>query len=199
MNRKALALAVVLTALVTSCSSGSVKSPTASITSPTSQAAPTSQAVPSLMKLTPAPLSISIPSIDAQSSLIPLGQTNGAIDVPSVHTPLQAGWYTYSPRPGDPGPAVILGHVDGDHKKGIFWALKDVKIGDKITISRADGSDMVYVVSRTDRVPKDVFPTQAVYSNTPDSELRVITCGGVFDRSVHSYVDNIIVYAKVAA
>ena len=131
------------------------------------------------------------------SSLLPLSSTSGSIDVPSVHTPGQAGWYTFSPRPGDPGPAIILGHVDGDHKKGVFWSLKDVQVGDKITITRADGSDLVYVVSRRDSVPKDVFPTQAVYGNTPDSQLRVITCGGVFDRTVKSYKDNIIVWAGI--
>lgn len=186
---------ISLTALTLTSCGVSVGAPVrADSSSPTSKV---SRSVTSVVPDTAAPLAISIPAIDVSSSLLPLGQTNGEIDVPSVHTPLQAGWYTYSPRPGDPGPAIILGHVDGDHKEGVFWRLKAVKVGDEITITRADGSSLVYVVSRTDRISKDIFPTDAVYGNTTDSELRIITCGGVFDRSVHSYVDNIIVWAKV--
>jgi hypothetical protein len=43
---------------------------------------------------------------------------------------------------------------------------------------------------------KNTFPTDAVYGDTPDSQLRLITCGGKFDRKAHSYVDNIVVFAN---
>ena len=47
------------------------------------------------------------------------------------------------------------------------------------------------------RYPKDDFPTKAVYGPTPRAELRLITCGGVFDRSARSYEDNIVVFARL--
>ena len=37
--------------------------------------------------------------------------------------------------------------------------------------------------------------TDEVYGPTPDRQLRLITCGGVFDRSLKSYKDNLVVYA----
>ena len=43
---------------------------------------------------------------------------------------------------------------------------------------------------------KDAFPTTAVYGDTRDAQLRLITCGGPYDRTVGSYVDNTVVFAR---
>jgi hypothetical protein len=55
-----------------------------------------------------------------------------------------------------------------------------------------------FAVDRVEQHPKDDFPTGAVYGVTERPTLRLITCGGAFDRSVRSYVDNLIVYASLA-
>ena len=147
-----------------------------------------------------APAWVDIPSIGARSSLVPLGlNADRSVQVPPVDQPLQAGWYRYSPAPGDPGPAVILGHIDGNHQEGIFWRLHEVKAGDQIQVGRQDGRTLTFTVSKVAEVAKDAFPTTAVYGETPDPQLRLITCGGAFDASAHSYVDNVIVYAKLAS
>jgi hypothetical protein len=52
------------------------------------------------------------------------------------------------------------------------------------------------VVRRVDQVAIGQFPTDAVYGDTAGPELRLITCGGTFDRATHSYRDNVIVYAS---
>lgn len=44
--------------------------------------------------------------------------------------------------------------------------------------------------------PKDAFPTDMVYTGTPGPELRLITCGGSFDRSARNYLDNTVVFAR---
>jgi sortase (surface protein transpeptidase) len=112
-----------------------------------------------------------------------------------VSKPLQAGWYRLGPTPGEVGPAVLLGHVDGNKQKGIFFRLKELVPGDRVTVSRMDGSVVPFVVTKVNQIDKDEFPTQAVYGDTAGPELRLITCGGSFDRAAHSYRDNIIVYA----
>jgi predicted small lipoprotein YifL len=90
--------------------------------------------IPAPADRVPPPVSIDIPKISASSSLISLGvDENQVVETPSVHTPEQAGYYAFSPKPGDPGPAVILGHVDGDGKPGIFYHLKTLKRGDEIS------------------------------------------------------------------
>jgi sortase (surface protein transpeptidase) len=145
------------------------------------------------------PTSVDIPSIDAKSSLVQLGlNADKTVQVPPVSQPLQAGWYKYSPTPGEVGPSVILGHIDGNRKEGIFWRLHDLKPGATVVVDRQDGSSLTFVVTKVDEVSKDVFPTSAVYGNTTDPQLRLITCGGAFDAAAHSYLDNIVVYATLS-
>ncbi|WP_410667173.1 class F sortase [Amycolatopsis sp. cmx-4-68] len=145
------------------------------------------------------PTSVKIPKIGAESSLLAVAlKTDGSISVPSVHTPMQAAWYKLSPVPGDVGPAIVLGHVDGDKKPGVFYKLKDLAPGDEVDVDRSDGKKLKFVVDRVTQVPKDTFPRDAVYGNSAKPELRLITCGGAFDHAEHSYQDNIVVYANLA-
>ncbi|MGO1055930.1 class F sortase [Crossiella sp. CA198] len=146
------------------------------------------------------PVSIEIPKIGARSSLSKLGlNKDGTVQVPPVSQPMQAGWYAKGPTPGEQGPAVILGHIDGAKKPGIFYKLRELKPGDEILVKRADGSTAKFVVRRSAQVPKSDFPTDEVYGNTTSPELRLITCGGSFDRAAGSYRDNTIVYATLVA
>ena len=146
------------------------------------------------------PVQVRIPKIDAQSSLVQLGlNPDGTVQVPPVSQPMQAGWYAGGAAPGEVGPAVLLGHVDGNKQEGIFFKLHELTTGDDVYVTRADGAVLHFTVTRTTEVSKDDFPTEAVYGPTSDPELRLITCGGTFDSAAHSYVDNIVVYAKLVS
>lgn len=146
------------------------------------------------------PVSVEIPKIGARSTLTKLGlNKDGTVQVPPVSQPMQAGWYSKGPTPGEKGPAVILGHIDGAKKPGIFYKLRELKPGDEILVKRADGSTAKFVVQRSEQVPKTDFPTDEVYGNTSNPELRLITCGGSFDRAAGSYRDNTIVFATLVA
>jgi sortase (surface protein transpeptidase) len=95
------------------------------------------------------------------------------------------------------GPAVILGHIDGNRQEGIFWRLHALKPGATVSIGRQDGTTVTFTVTKVAQVPKNAFPTTMVYGDTADPELRLITCGGAFDATTHNYLDNVIVYATV--
>jgi sortase (surface protein transpeptidase) len=140
---------------------------------------------------------LSIPSLGIRTKLIHLGvNSNGTLQVPKRTT--VAGWYTGSPRPGTVGSAVIAGHVDSRTGPGIFFWLRTLHRGDRIYVGRADGTMAVFTVTRVQRFAKDAFPTAAVYGPVPDAELRLITCGGIFDRSLRSYLSNVVVFARLA-
>ncbi|MFI6301679.1 class F sortase [Amycolatopsis thailandensis] len=146
------------------------------------------------------PVSIDVPKIEAKSSLVPLGlNADNTVEVPPVTRPMQAGWYENGPTPGEVGPSVILGHVDGNKQKGIFFRLKELAPGDKVSVGRKDGTTAEFAVTKVERVAKDKFPTDAVYGDTTAPELRLITCGGVFDKASRNYLDNIIVFARLIA
>lgn len=140
------------------------------------------------------PVTLTIPSIGVQTSLIHLGLTaDGTLQVPQ--STAVAGWYTGSPRPGAIGSAVIAGHIDSRSGPGIFFRLSSLRPGDRVYVRRADGTLAVFRVTAVRQFPKDSFPTSAVYGPVPDPEVRLITCGGTFDPQLGSYLSNTIVYA----
>jgi LPXTG-site transpeptidase (sortase) family protein len=144
------------------------------------------------------PTEVRIPKIGAKSSLIPLGlNPDETVEVPPVEQPMQAGWYQHARTPGEAGPAVLLGHVDGSKQPGIFFRLKELTEGDEVEVSRKDGTTPRFRVRRIEQIAKNNFPTEAVYGDTNEAELRLITCGGSFDQAAHSYRDNILVYATL--
>lgn len=140
---------------------------------------------------------LNIAQLGARSSLVPLGlNPDRSLATPPVEQPEQASIYTGGPMPGEPGPAVILGHVNGGGRPGIFAELNQLRAGQTVEVNRSDGPTLRFEVYRVQQVAKKDFPTREVYSDTPGPEVRLITCGGALNRAASSYEDNVIVYAR---
>jgi sortase (surface protein transpeptidase) len=145
---------------------------------------------------TAAPVALTIPAIGVRTKLVYLGlNSDGTLQVPS--STAVAGWYTGSPRPGATGAAVIAGHVDSRAGLGVFFWLRTLRPGDRVYVARADGTLAVFTVTSVRTYAKDQFPTAAVYGPVPDAELRLITCGGTFDRPLGRYLSNVVVFARL--
>jgi sortase (surface protein transpeptidase) len=143
------------------------------------------------------PTRIDIPSIGVHAFIVPLGLgPGGVIEVPDNF--VQAGWYSGGPRPGDSGPAVILGHVDSFSGPAVFFELKDLQAGATIMVTSSTGTQ-AFVVDSVEKYAKTDFPTEAVYGPVSDRALRLVTCGGQFDETKHSYLSNVIVFATAAS
>ncbi len=148
----------------------------------------------------PVPTHLDIPRIGVHTDVIPLGlNPNGTVMVPPADPGTPAGWYRYSASPGEPGPAVLLGHVDNYEGPAVFHRLSDLVPGDSISVDRADGQTIVFTVRSVQTHPKSSFPTDAVYGPTAAPVLRLITCGGAFDRVHRTYLSNVVVYAELAS
>ena len=142
------------------------------------------------------PQRLRIPAISVDTGLIDLGlQPDGTMEVPADGS--TAGWYTHSPTPGELGPAVLAAHVDWKGSKGVFYDLRRTKPGDRVEVERADGSTARFTVRRVEQYPKNDFPTGEVYGDVDSAQLRLITCGGDFDATAHSYRDNVVVFAEL--
>ncbi|GIF00196.1 class F sortase [Paractinoplanes rishiriensis] len=140
------------------------------------------------------PVRLRIPDLGIDGKVQRIGRNpDGTIAVPE-RTDV-AGWYRHGPRPGQPGPAVVLGHVDSRDGPGIFLDLSRAQPGSTVRIDRADGSAVSFRITGISRVAKVSFPTDLVYGPTLDPSLRLVTCGGSFDRVRRSYRDNVIAYA----
>jgi sortase (surface protein transpeptidase) len=140
---------------------------------------------------------VTIPAIGVSSPLEML-RLNGQRVLQPPQDYQRAGWYGGGPVPGDPGPAVIAGHVDSTSGPAVFSDLGHLHRGDAVLVGRSDGRTVRFVVASVLAYPKDSFPTAAVYGPTPVATLRLITCGGVYDHARHRYTDDIVVYAEEA-
>ena len=116
----------------------------------------------------------------------------GAIRVPSLG---RAGWYDGGPRPGEPGRAVIIGHLDTKRGPGLFARVPALRDGDDIRITDRRGRVHDFRVVGRARVRKDRFPTEAVYGGSGRPALVLVTCGGPYDPD-EGYRDNVLVYAR---
>ena len=141
------------------------------------------------------PERIVVPAIEVDADVIDLGlQDDGTMEVPTDFS--QTGWFKHGPRPGRVGPALIAGHVDDRSGPAVFFRLAELTPGDRIEVHSTSGDVVTFEVRELEQHAKDAFPTERVYAGTPGSELRLVTCGGVFDRGERRYRDNIIVYAE---
>ena len=139
---------------------------------------------------------VRIVSIGVDAPMIDLHKNaDNTLEVPQDI--LVSGWYTGRSVPGELGPSVVVGHVDSTAQgAGVFYRLRELEVGDVITIERSDGSTAEFRVTDSELVLKDEFPTEKVYGSVEGSKLRLITCGGTFDGSARSYLGNVIVYAE---
>ncbi len=141
-----------------------------------------------------APARLRVPALGLDEPLVGLGvQADGTIEVPGDAG--TAGWLRASAVPGRTGPAVLAGHVDSATGPGVFARLGELVPGDAVDVDLADGTTVTFDVVDVQQHDKDDFPTAAVYGPTPVPTLRLLTCGGVFERDRRSYADNVVVFA----
>jgi hypothetical protein len=144
------------------------------------------------------PLRIAIPRLGVRARILRLGMNgDGTLQGPDNFA--DTGWWAGGSRPGEPGPAVVAGHVDSRTGPAVFFRLGSLRRGDVIRIGRRDGTVVGFAVQRLARYPEAHFPTGQVYGPTRRPTLRLITCPGDFDRSTGHYLDNTVVYATLVA
>ncbi|WP_229830632.1 class F sortase [Actinoplanes ianthinogenes] len=142
---------------------------------------------------------LDIPAIGVHTAITAIGlRDDGTLDTPPLRSDAPAGWYRGSPTPGEPGPAIIVGHVDTARDgPAVFFRLRELKAGDTFSVRRTDRSVARFRVVKVASYPKKAFPSAEVYGDTPGPSLRLITCGGSFDRDRGSYRSNIVVFAAL--
>lgn len=184
--------------LLTGCSApGPARVTTEARTSASPAAAP-APAFESFQQSTtrrPVPARLHIPSLQVDA---PVGSV-GLLADRSVEVPKRwedVGWFDGGARPGENGPAVLLGHVDSKSGPAVFVRLPHVAVGALVEVVDAEGGVTRFAVDRVQQYPKTRFPTEAVYLPALSPELRLVTCGGAFNRASGHYVDNIVVFAS---
>jgi hypothetical protein len=175
--------------------SPSTTKPPAATTSPvrssTRQAAPfpTATTVP----FAPPPTAVRIGSIGVDASIVGVGLVPGTnrLEIPDIE---HVGWYRLGPSPGQAGSSVLVGHVDGQGRPGVFWRLGRLTPGDIVTVSYEGGIARNFRVTGRQQVPKTALPAD-LFSRAGPPRLVLVTCGGAFDTTTRHYTDNVVIVA----
>ncbi len=160
-------------------------------------AAPASAAAP-VRNPASRPVRLAVPAIKVNAPVTPVGQAkDGSVDVPPLTEHDQTGWYDRGAVPGDPGRAIIVGHVDTKSGPAVFYRLRSLKPGARIQVTRADRSVVTFKVDSVEYFDKSNLPAARVYGDSGPAELRLITCGGEWVGGRTGYQDNVIVFASL--
>ncbi|MFF8981635.1 class F sortase [Streptomyces cellulosae] len=145
-----------------------------------------------------APTRLVIPSIDVNAPFTTLDvDGEGRLEAPPPNDTNLVGWYAKGVSPGELGTAIIAGHVDTKTSAAVFARLSELEKGDRFQVRRADGTRATFVVDEAESFEKDDFPNERVYADTPDAQVRLITCAGAYDRAAKDYTENLVVFAHL--
>ncbi len=144
----------------------------------------------------PPPARLIVESIGLDAPIIALGlvDSTGQMEVPEDVR--EVGWYRYGSAPGEVGSAVLAAHVDGyGQGRGAFFDLRELGPGDEIRIVDEDGVEQLFIVGGRATYGKDELPLDVIFSRSGGAILTLVTCGGGFNETDHSYDSNVVVYA----
>ncbi|MFF9321071.1 class F sortase [Streptomyces sp. NPDC014735] len=145
-----------------------------------------------------APRRIEVPSIGVDAPVVARGlDEDGAIDPPPFDAPRTVGWYGNGTEPGAKGPALFVGHVDTETRPAVFYGLSAARPGAKVEVTRTDGTVAEFTVDDVQVLTRERFNADKAYGprRKGRAELRLITCGGTYDRASRSYDANVVVSA----
>ena len=125
---------------------------------------------------------------------------DGAGAMQDPRTPSAVAWYDFSARPGQLGNVVLAGHVDYEkYGPAVFWRLRDLKPGDRVEVTLADGTVFAYEVASLNYYDAATAPVKEITGPTPYEAITLITCGGNFNRSNLTYNQRLVVRATRVA
>ncbi|MFE9854217.1 class F sortase [Streptomyces sp. NPDC005780] len=157
---------------------------------------PTPTTAPALARSVPKRLKIPAIAVDAPFTPLSIG-ASGRLDAPPPNDRNLVGWFQGGVTPGERGASIVAGHVDTLTGPAVFLQLRFLRPGSTVDITRTDGTVATFKVDTVETFSKAKFPDKRVYADTPDAQLRLITCGGTYDKKAKDYVDNVVVFAHL--
>lgn len=173
-------------------------SPTVSLVAPLTPTVPISVSAGSFAAVgqPERPVWVRIPSIGVNAGIEAVGLTAAnAMATPQDWN--NVGWYDLGYWPGQPGNAVMTGHLDAPGSKpAVFWRLKELRPGDRILVVMESGRTLAFVVIESVYYPYDDAPLWRIFGPSGESRLNLITCRGDWDRQLRTYDHRLVVYTR---
>lgn len=142
------------------------------------------------------PVRLMIPSLKIDTAVESVGKAeDGEAGVPQNSK--NAAWYNVGPKPGAAGNAVISGHLDDKVGRAIFWRLRELKVGDTITVVDKAGTQRHFKVLEVAAYPYTKAPLNKIFGFDLEHDLNLITCTGRWNNSTHTYAQRLVVYTRL--
>lgn len=156
------------------------------------------------------PVRLQVPSLGIDAAILPVGEDRyGAMEAPGAGHPAsdpiwgQAFWWKLGVQPGQPGNAVLAGHVDrNDGSRAVFWNLRDIQQGNQIIITEQAGQKYIFQVVSLEAVDNPTGGSndpviQRIFGPATTAHLNLITCGGNWIGT--EYNQRLVVFSTLVA
>lgn len=145
----------------------------------------------------PEPKNFSIPKINVFAPVAPVGvDETGKMELPQNIN--EVGWYSLGFKPGEPGNAVIAGHLDSTTGEGaIFYHLHELEPGDDLYVTDQLDNQYRFVVTRKVVYEYDKVPLEEIFGESPKKGLNLITCTGQWIPSQRNYSHRMVIYSEL--
>jgi LPXTG-site transpeptidase (sortase) family protein len=141
------------------------------------------------------PVEMEIARIGVRAPVVPVGTlSDGTMESPKGAVPV--GWWG-GRKPGE-GNALFAAHVNWNGVSGTFYRLKELREGDEIIV-RGDGKTLTYRVAWVRNFAGGIDATDLLGTKPGEQIATLITCGGVFDRSIGHHLDRVVARAVLSA
>jgi len=150
--------------------------------------------IPQKQNIAKLPVRIKIPKINVDAIIEYVGLTSlGGVDIPEG--PINAAWFKFGPRPGDPGNAIIIGHYGWKNNiVAVFDDIYKLVKGDKVYIEDEDGKVITFIVRESRSYDPKADASFVFVSSDDKSHLNLITCEGIWNKALKSYSKRLVVF-----
>lgn len=141
----------------------------------------------------PSPVRLLIPRIAVDALVESRGLDAGR----NMLTPADyhdVAWYNLGPRPGQPGNALLNGHVDWWTGSAVFTRLSELRAGDRVVVVGGDGTRLSFKVT-TRQVVAANARVASLFAPSRVATLTLITCTGMWDSRIQSDTHRLLVSA----
>ncbi|MEU7182616.1 MULTISPECIES: class F sortase [Streptomyces] len=159
---------------------------------------PATSVAQALPPATPKRLTIPSIAVDAPFTALTL-DAKGQLNAPAADNSNLVGWYQGGATPGESGTSIVAGHVDTKTGPAVFLQLSTLKAGNTVSVTRDDGTVATFKVDTVETFSKAEFPDERVYGEAATPQLRLITCGGAYNKTAKDYTDNVVVFAHLTS
>ncbi len=143
----------------------------------------------------PVPTKIYFTDYEISAEVVPVGVTDGAME--TLDSAEDVAWLGSGVGPGEPGNALLNGHVTWKKKAGTFSILRDkLKAGDEIAFTYLDGSTRYFTVTTVETYLIDEFPPEYLDLDIGGApRVTMITCLGDWDQALGTSRSRVVAVA----